>query len=137
METLSLPQPITSRQVGHFGQTKPAYSHHNDMHPSLSWGFLVYAVRWHLHRMTQAEMARLLGGGIKQEYISRWERGVAPVPQTVRTFLVQLILTRLNDGLEIELPKNIRQPSRNDRQQTLMHQHGNFGGKGKKRRKAA
>lgn len=137
MGNQNVTQQFAQRPLGFFGQTESAYKHYTDRHPSLSWGFLVYAVRWHLHRMTQAEMARMLGGGIKQEYISRWERGVAPVPQAVRTFVVQLILTRLGDGIEIPLPKDIPQPSRNERQQTLMHQHRNFGGKGKTRRKAA
>jgi len=96
-------------------------------------------MRWHMHRMTQAEMARVIdpaGQKIKQEYISRWERGVSPVPQTVRTFIFAWFAQRLADGLEVPLPVNNTQPNRNARQQVLMHQHGTFGGAGKKRKEA-
>lgn len=111
----------------------PTYTHFTDKNPSLSWGFMVYAVRWHMHRLTQADFARAIGGGVKQEHVSRWELGRSPVPQTVRTWLVTVILNRLDDGIELPVPSNLRGPGRTERQQTLMNQHGTFGGKGKTR----
>lgn len=110
------------------------YSHPTDAYPSLGWGFLLYAVRHHMHRAPQAKMARIIG--IRQEYISRMERGQMRVPQTVRTWLVNYILERLEDGKELPLPKGAIQPNRNARQRDLMKAHGTFGGKGKKRKVA-
>lgn len=123
--------PIDARFVNR------TYSHYQDKNPSLSWGFLVFAVRHHMHRMTQTEMARAIGGGTKQEHVSRWELGRSPVPQTVRTWLVTVILTRLNDGIELPVPSNLPSIGRTARQQIIMDQHGTFGGKGKARIKAA
>ncbi len=141
MATHRIPQPVSSRPQEFMGRIEPLYSHHNDKYPSLSWGFMVYAVRWHLHRMTQAELAREVsrqtGKAIKQEDVSRMERGALKVPQPVRTWLVTVILTRLEDGLELPVPKGLPSVSRNERQKLLMDQHGTFGGKGKQRRKAA
>lgn len=107
------------------------YSHPTDAYPSLGWGFLLYAVRHHMHRAKQAQMARILG--VRQEYVSRMERGQMKVPQTVKTYLVSYIFKQLAEDWDIEIPVFGHQPNRNVRQRDMMQAHGTFGGKGKTR----
>lgn len=129
MDELPLPT-LGARNLWEGIQDTP-YRNYRDQHPSLSWGFQLYSIRWHMHRMTQAELAKLLG--VRQEYISRWERGQLKVPQRIREWVVKALLARLEDGLEPRQPTSWHQPNRNERQQTLMRANGNFGGKGGKR----
>ncbi len=135
MTKMLMPVVDESRVNADIIRAQVGFSRWNERYPSLSWGFLLFAVRWHMHRMTQAEMAALLH--VDQKKISRWELYQLPVPDTVRSWLVQVILTRLKDGKELPRVVGLPQPSRNQRQRDQMLQHGTFGGKGGKRKKKA
>lgn len=127
------PQAMLGAQCG----AAAPYTTQHDKHPSLSWGFVVYMVRWHFNRMRQAEFASMLG--TKQEYVSGWELGKTKVPVQVRSWLMTQLMLKLPEAAELPplLAKGYPMPSRHERGLQLMDAHGTYGGKGGKRQKKA
>jgi hypothetical protein len=115
------------------GNWSYAYYQQQDKYPSLGWGFLLYAVRWHFNRMYQREMAEITG--YRQEYISRMELGKTSVPPRLRTWIMVQLERHLNPENNLKLAKV--KTDRHERQlQFLTVRDGRAGGYGKKRKGA-
>lgn len=120
----------------YFGEGEAKYSRQSDRHPSLSWGFLLYAVRWHMNRSTQAQFGKILG--IKQEEISRMELGKAAVPERVQSWLAAWLIERIGKPCLVGLAgSQYPNPSRTQRQRQWQAAHNKMGGGSHYRRKRA